>query len=199
MSTGDGWMQKAPFPTPPLASFPSSNHTVSFIFDLDQLPVMLLNVTAEKPPAVRWLRHYLSRYNRTSRGLWTSVARDARQDGIKFENPCLTSCPAMADHLVWKTSSTPTFHCNHHNSHIQPAMIPFVLSVCVEPKGFSSLFTTHATHPPHSPRRRLVITARPGLLQVKWAMPKSPWGKQSREPRATLYLTFMFFLLTGAY
>lgn len=81
---------------------------------------------------------------------------------------------------------------------IQPGTIPFVLSAYLEPKGIASLFTTHATLPTphththtHTPRRSLVNNALPDLLEVKWTIPTTPRGEQSREHKATLHLTFM--------
>lgn len=72
MSSGDSRMQWSDlFPLLDFCLFPPLNHTVSFICDLDQLPVMLLNVTGgKKPPAVRWLLHYLSRCSWTTGLAW---------------------------------------------------------------------------------------------------------------------------------
>lgn len=93
------------------------------------------------------------------------------------------------NHLARKTPSTspPPLHWNHHNPDVQASMIPFVLPVYPEPEGFGSLFTTHATHPPHSLRRRLVSTVRAWLITSEVGHTKISW----REHKATLHLTFM--------
>lgn len=65
------------------------------------LPVMLLNVTAENPLAVRWRLRDLPRYNRARRGNRTCASQDEKiLNGSTFWNPSwypvqqwLTTCP----------------------------------------------------------------------------------------------------------
>lgn len=111
------------------------------------------------------------------------------QNGIKF----LKSIPSNSGMttLHEKHPQFPLLYHNH-NSDIQASTFSFVLP---EPKGFGSLFTTHATHPSHSLRR--TWWALSSLAYYKWSRPyqKFPGGEQSREHKALLQLTFVFGVL----
>ena len=78
-------------------------------------------------------------------------------------------------------------------------MIPFVLSVYPEPKGFGSLFATHATHPPHSPREKFGVRCPAWLITSEVGHTKTSWRGTVEGGNTRLLCTwplwcFFFFL-----